>query len=134
MRGLDAFDWALLVSLAVNAVLAVLHVGAGIVLYVRNQPSKLYPGDDWKPTTPKQRVLLGSYFALGFAWLQVAVLMGALLVTGNPLGPWLGVVGLASFGGQLVSMRGNDPVAGKGLAVHFVVLLIWTAAAVLRRP
>lgn len=77
MKGLDAFDGALLVSLAINAVLAVLHIWVGIVLYVRDAPAKLYPGDLWKPTTPKQHILLGSYFALSFAWLQVAVLMGA---------------------------------------------------------
>jgi hypothetical protein len=134
MRGLDVFDWALLVSLAVNAVLAVLHIAAGVDLYVRDVPAKMFAGDLWKPATPKQRILLGSYFALSFAWLQVAVLMSAMLLVGNPLGPWLGAIGLVSFGGQVASMRGNDPVAAKGLVVHLVVLLIWTAAAVLRRP
>jgi hypothetical protein len=110
----------------------VLHLAAGFVLYVRAGPRRHFGGDGWRPESPKQRVLLGGYLALSFAWLQVTALMLAFVLLGNPLGAWLGVIGIVSFAGQSWCMRGNDPVAEKGLEVHLVVLLVWTAAVLVR--
>jgi hypothetical protein len=122
-------DRILLASLGLDAIFALLHIGAGYVLYLRPGTGTAFGGDPWKPSTPKQRVLLGSYFALAFAWLQIAALMAAFLLLGNPLGPWLGVIGMGSFAGQSLSMRGNDPVARAGLNLHLLVLLLWTLGA-----
>jgi hypothetical protein len=125
-------DLVLAASLAANAIFAVLHLVAGRVLFVAGRPTRFFDDDTWTPQTKKQRVLLGGYFALSFAWLQVAALMLALLAVGNPLGPWLGVIGLVSFGGQMAVTWANDRVAFLGLAAHFVVLVAWTAGAFLR--
>jgi hypothetical protein len=122
-------DRILLASLGLNAIFALLHIGAGYVLYLRAGTGTAFGGDPWQPTTPKQRVLLGAYFALSFAWLQIAALMAAFLLLGNPLGPWLGVIGMGSFAGQSLSMRGNDPVARAGLNLHLAVLLLWTTGS-----
>jgi hypothetical protein len=126
---LSVLDWALVASLLINGVLSVLHLVAGILLYVRDRPVAYFGGDTWRPQTPKQRVLLGGFLALSFVWLHVAALSLAILWLGNPLGPWLGVIGLASWAGQMAVMRGNDPVALRGLMLHFLVLVVWTAGS-----
>jgi len=129
---LISIDGLLAASLVVNAVLALLHLAAGYVLYTRDVPVAAFGGDSWRPESPKQRVLFGGYLALSFAWLQVSALMLVLLYTGNPIRAWLGVIGLVSFAGQCLVMRRNDPVALSGLLVHLLVLLLWTLVTAAR--
>jgi hypothetical protein len=127
LPGQRTLDLVLAASLVLNSVFAVLHLVAGRVLFVRGTPVKFFDDDPWTPHTKKQRVLLGGYLALSWAWLQVAALMLGMLAWGNPLGVGLGIVGLVSFAGQMWAMRGNDAVALAGLSLHFAVLVLWTA-------
>jgi uncharacterized membrane protein len=132
---LDLLDKLLAGTLVLFGVMAVLHDYAGWRFYVRGEGYGPFAGDAWKPETPKQRVLLGVFFTVSFAWAQSAALMLALLFAGNPLGPWLGVIGLAFTLPQLLlALRfvAWDYVAIGIYAAHILALSAWTAKAFAR--
>jgi len=131
----DLMDKLLAGTLVLFGVMAVLHDYAGWRFYVRGEGYGPFAGDAWKPETPKQRVLLGVFFTVSFAWAQAAALMLALLFAGNPLGPWLGVIGLLFTLPQLLlALRfvAWDYVATSIYAAHILALLAWTAKAFAR--
>jgi hypothetical protein len=128
----DIFDRALLAALALFALLAVAHDWAGYAMYVKGEGMGPFPDDHWKPETPKQRALLGVFFTIPFAWWQSCALMAALLLLGNPLGPWLGVIGFGFTLPQFVLLLRFIPWDRPAVAVvglYLLALLAWTAHA-----
>ena len=133
---LSLLDKLLAATLVLFGVMAVLHDVAGWRFYVRGLGYGPFADDHWKPETVKQRVLLGVFFVTSFAWMQSAALMLALLLYGNPLGPWLGVIGLVFTLPQfLLALRfvAWDFVAISVFVLHILALLAWTADAFLSR-
>jgi hypothetical protein len=133
---LTLLDKLLAASLVLFGVMAVLHDIAGWRFYVQGQGYGPFANDDWRPETVKQRVLLGVFFVTSFAWMQSAALMLAMLLYGNPLGPWLGVLGLLFTLPQfLLALRfvAWDFVAIGVFVLHILALLAWTANAFLAR-
>jgi hypothetical protein len=132
---LDLMDKLLAGTLVLFGVMAVLHDLAGWRFYVRGEGYGPFAGDPWKPETVKQRVLLGVFFTTSLAWGQSVALMLALLFAGNPLGPWLGAIGLAFTVPQLLlALRFVrwDFVAVGTYVLHILALLAWTARAFAR--
>ena len=133
---LTLLDKLLAGTLVLFGVMAVLHDVAGWRFYVKGLGYGPFAGDNWRPETVKQRVLLGVFFTASFAWAQSAALMLALLLAGNPLGPWLGVIGLVFTLPQLaLGLRfvAWDFVAIGIYVLHVLALLLWTANAFLAR-
>ena len=133
---LSLLDKLLAASLVLFGVMAVLHDMAGWRFYVQGKGYGPFANDTWKPETIKQRVLLGVFFVTSFAWMQSAALMLALLVYGNPLGPWLGVIALVFTLPQfLLALRFVkwDFVAIGVFVLHILALLVWTANAFMVR-
>lgn len=129
-------DKLLAATLVLFGVMALLHDMAGWRFYVQGKGYGPFADDTWKPETVKQRVLLGVFFVTSFAWLQSAALMLAMLLLGNPLGPWLGVIGLVFTVPQfLLALRfvAWDFVAIGVFVLHILALAAWTANAFLSR-
>jgi hypothetical protein len=129
---LTLLDKLLAGTLVLIGVMAVLHDVAGWRFYVQGKGYGPFANDTWKPETVKQRVLLGVFFVTSLAWMQSAALMLALLLLGNPLGPWLGVIGLVFTLPQLLlALRfvAWDFVAIGVFVLHVLALLAWTANA-----
>jgi hypothetical protein len=133
---LTLLDKLLAATLVLFGVMAVLHDLAGWRFYVQGKGYGPFANDSWRPETVKQRVLLGVFFVTSFAWMQSAALMLALLLAGNPLGPWLGVIGLVFTLPQFaLALRfvAWDYVAIGVFVLHVLALLAWTANAFLSR-
>lgn len=132
MQTLDGLDVMLVASLVLFALLAALHDPAGWRAYVQGRGLGPFADDTWKPETVKQRTLLGVFFTISFAWWQSVALMLALLLFGNPLGGWLGVIGLVFTTPQLLLalrfVRWDWPALAI-YAFHLLALLAWTARA-----
>ena len=108
-------DWLLVASLLLNGLFAFVHVAIG-------WPHRADATTDWT------KIFRGSYFAIAFAWLEVVALMLAVLAVGNPLGVWLGVIGLVAFTGQVAMMWTSDPTAARLMLIHVGVLVVWIVA------
>jgi hypothetical protein len=130
----DPYDLALLVSIGLFALMAIGHEWAGYVMYVKGCGMGPFPNDRWKPETPKQRVLEGVFFTIPFAWWQSCALMIGLLLFGNPLGPWLGVIGIVFTLPQFVLLQrfiAWDVPARVAIGFYLLVLIAWTVHAFL---
>jgi hypothetical protein len=128
-------DRVLMGSLAMFAVMGLMHDTAGWLFYVKGRGYGPFADDHWKPETIKQRCMLGVFFTASFAWWQSVALMMALLYAGNPLGGWLGVIALAFTLPQfLLALHfiGWDWVAKAIYAIHLLVLTVWTVDAFAR--
>jgi hypothetical protein len=133
---LTLLDKLLAATLVLFGVMALLHDLAGWRFYVQGKGYGPFANDSWRPETVKQRVLLGVFFVTSFAWVQSAALMLALLMVGNPLGPWLGVIALVFTLPQLaLALRfvAWDYVAIGVFVLHVLALLAWTANGFLAR-
>lgn len=129
---MNGFDRALLVTLGLFGVMAVLHDFAGWRAYVQDRRFGPFGDDAWKPETVKQRCLLGVFFTASFAWWQSVALMAALLLVGNPLGGWLGVIGIVFTLPQfllLLHFVAWDWVAKWIYVAHLLALTAWTLNA-----
>jgi hypothetical protein len=125
-------DRLLVFSLGLFGLMAAMHDYAGWRFYVRGEGYGPFADDTWKPETIKQRVLLGVFFTASFAWAQSVCLMLALLLLGNPLGGWLGVIALVFTLPQfLLALRfvAWDWVAKGILGLHILAVTYWTFEA-----
>lgn len=132
---LSQFDRALLVTLGLFALMALLHDLAGWRFYVQGRGYGPFAADCWKPETLKQRCLLGVFFVASFAWWHSVALTVALLLVGNPLGGWLGVIGIAFTLPQLLLALHFvrwDSFALAVYAAHLLALSAWTLHAFAR--
>ena len=132
MQGLSPYDWFLAGTLVLFGIMAVLHDLAGWRVYIQGKGMGPLPDDGWKPRGLKDRCLLGVFFTASLAWGQYVVLMLALLLVGNPLGGWLGVIALVFVLPQfLLALRfvAWDWVAKWIYVLHLTALAAWTARA-----
>ena len=133
---LNLMDKLLAVSLLLFGVMALLHDYAGWRFYVKGEGYGPFASDRWRPETVKQRVLLGVFFTTSLAWGESVALLLALLVAGNPLGPWLGVIALFFTVPQfLLALRFVrwDYVALATFVLHILALAAWTVSGFVSR-
>jgi hypothetical protein len=131
MNEFSPYDWFLAGTLVLFGSMAVMHDLAGWRVYVQGKAmGPLRAG--WTSRGIEDRCLLGVFFTASLAWGQYVVLMLALLLTGNSLGGWVGVIALAFVLPQLLlALRfvAWDWVAKWIYILHLTALVAWTLDA-----
>ena len=90
---LTFYDYQLIVTTGLFIILGMLHEYAGTKAYVKGSSMGVFKNNaNWIPTSSKEKTLLGVFYMISFAWWQSQVLIILLLIVGNSLSYWLGVI------------------------------------------
>ncbi len=135
-RTLTGADEILLFALAAFVAVSALHCIYGYRIYVLGvRMPDLWGDDDWTPTTPRQRLLLGVFFVAAVAWLQTVAVTGWAILSHAPGRAWVGVAGAASNlaqAGLLLRFVGITPLGRILLAAYLLQIgafVYWTVEA-----
>ena len=121
-------DWYLIVSTASLFILGIVHNIFGRKAYGLGSTMRIFKKHgDWTPKGAKQVTLLGVFYMISFSWWESNVVLLFLLMVGNPLGLWLGLIALLTSISQLVLLykfiRWNFVAQGVFL-LHTIVITI----------
>ena len=122
-------DFILIVSTTLLFILGIAHNIFGRKAYGLGSTMRIFKKHgDWTPEGAKQVTLLGVFYMISFSWWESNVMLIFLLMVGNPLGLWLGLIALLSSISQLVLLykfvRWNFVAQGVFL-LHTIVIIIW---------
>jgi hypothetical protein len=130
-------DKLLLFALATFAVVCILHTVCGYWIYSLGQPMRSLWGDDaWRPTSPRQLLLLGVFHVVVAAWLQTLTVTAWAIFTRPPGRAWVGVAGVVSNVVQTVILLcfvGLTPLGltlGAAYVLQIVAFSCWTVESI----
>lgn len=126
---MNLYDIVLIVSSVLMILLSLAHEFAGNSAYREGGDLGVFKRNaDWIPTTGKERTLLGVFFMISFSWWQDQVIIIILLLIGNPLSFYLGILILVFSIPQLLLLRIYvrwNLVAQGIFGLHIIATLFW---------
>jgi len=122
-------DWALIVSAILLFILGIAHTLFGKKAYGLGSNMHIFKKNgEWTPEGAKQVTLVGVFYMISFSWWESSLVLLLLILVGNPLGLWLGLISLLSTILQLVLLykfvRWNFIAQGIFL-LHAITIILW---------
>lgn len=126
---LQWIDWLVILSTTLVFILGIAHNIFGKNAFGLGSDMKIFKKHgDWMPEGSKQRTLLGVFYMITFSWWESSIILILLILAGNPLGKWMGLITLLSSIGQLVFLLRYvkwNYVAQGVFSLHSIVCIIW---------
>lgn len=122
-------DWILLLSACLLFLLGIAHTIFGYFAYTKGSSMNIFRHNGkWKPDGAKQKTLVGVFYMISFAWWENCLMIIFLLLVGNPIGLWLGVISLISSIFQsflLIKYVRWNYVAQSVFMIHTLIIILW---------
>lgn len=100
------FDNLLISSFVAIIILAILHEIFGYKAYLKGSSVGIFfRNANWIASSSKEKTLVGVFFMISFAWWQSSLITILILIIGNPLEIWIGIISLLSSLSQFLLLR-----------------------------